>query len=1215
MIGELFEKPPARPFKPVSSVEDRDPNTIFEELDEYVLTEEIRKDLEEIVDRFIETRRTPTEETCCWIAGFFGSGKTVLVKVLGHTFANTEVVLKTGERYKVGEYFLGKHSFPQIYSTALGKQFKTKTLFANMLARDITEFPSVSLTVYRELLQESGFSSEPWIAEVELMLKKRGIWKNFLHFVEESEALPWKDVRDMATRARSIFARALCALDNKSYPNSSLAERSLDDVKNSFRITPSLVVERLLEKAEEQDPVGGRIVIILDEVGIYVGTDTDRLGDLNILAEEISRKGKGKIWLIVTSQEILEDYVRKVEQYRGQFDKIRDRFQIKITISPENVDTVVKKRLLQKKADPSKVGPLAELFRASSGILATSALLTKPSRDYHGLFTRLEELPFIESYPFMPYHIRLMQEIFNIMRYGRAPHGVTGARERAVLSVVRAILLGVKDRPPLTDSPLADMVTFDMVYDAIDEELKYIGSSERAAIESDIAQLGKRGDVKVESVAKCLFLLQSVEWVPRTVENIAALLYPAIGVEKSKLDNDVKDCLEVLKEQRWVDEIEGQYRFLRLIERSFERDVAQQEATPREIGELTQRLFQAIVKSDGLAVLEYKGIPVSVCVWVDDSEVPSATGHIELHLYSPYRAGSPSARGQLLEQVKLSSVAQPNVLYWVCEADQAFGRKVERVICTKKAIAARSLKATTDEENATLEEYRKKVSRIEEDDLPQLLRSTATTGTVIYQGQLTGLSGTRNIREVFQSEMARAAAEVFTQFDVAAYRLERDEDIGKILKWQRGELPKIYRDLQLLDARGNILTDRPVASNILLRLKSPKREERFGKALVEHFAAPPYGWDPRITRLVLAALFRNGTVAANYNGTQYLSPSETGSYEIFTRVHMFNRTEFERTEEALSHEQLEAASSVLLGVFGVKGGHTAEEIDTALKSILEDYRSTSKEAAIRTEEIGLPVSIALRGFAKNLEEIAAQASRSRRILSLAHKRQGLEETKPVFDKIKDFERRGNIERYRTIMKFSQYAAPQLASVLGDSELKEQVSSLQAGLSSPDFMDRWSDIGGVYEKLSRRYARLYVDIHAKRHELIVDVLKRLRSRPETRRLSEAKKREYFKPFEDLDCIVGEPKLDQFFKCDKCGSSLESISLELDSTIPREASKTEEEIGRYLAKETGEKEFKLLRPTEYTIKSKEDLPRVTRRIEEVSRAALKRRRAVRVRIGVE
>jgi hypothetical protein len=109
LIRELFEKDPTRPIHPIASVRQHDPTIVYEELNEYVVTDHIRSDLIEILDRFIESRSGRVEDVCCWITGFFGSGKSLFLKLLGYVLGNLSLDTKDEGKIEAGAFFLNKH--------------------------------------------------------------------------------------------------------------------------------------------------------------------------------------------------------------------------------------------------------------------------------------------------------------------------------------------------------------------------------------------------------------------------------------------------------------------------------------------------------------------------------------------------------------------------------------------------------------------------------------------------------------------------------------------------------------------------------------------------------------------------------------------------------------------------------------------------------------------------------------------------------------------------------------------------------------------------------------------------------------------------------------------------------------------------------------------------------------------------------------------------
>jgi hypothetical protein len=1217
LIGDLFDRNPKRPIDPIVKVTQHDPAVVYQELDEYVVTDEIRRDLNDFLDRFVESRLGVPPSVCAWISGFFGSGKSHFLKVLGYVLANRPIRLENGSEQGAARFFCRKHSLPQ--GLILEQELATRALFVNMLDFDREHGPGISRIIYRALLTDLGLSDVFWVAEVERMLQVRGLWEDFLSFVQRTEGQPWPEVRRMQVRARPVLARALQELDPAAYPTLELALEATRDAEKDFSLDAERLARRLLEEAEAIHPQKGRIVILLDEVGLYIGTHTDRLTELNAISELITRVGRGKVWLIATAQEALEQVIPRVEARAGQFQWIQDRFQIKVRLTPENIDTVVKKRLLQKTADKAKQQALRQLYRAHAGTLATAALIKDPARDYRSLFTRLDEEEFVAAYPLLPYHVRLMQEAFGALRSrGGASQDLTG-RERAVLGVVRATLIGVRDRQGLADRPLGELATFDMVYDAIDEELRAVRSAQQAVIEHDIAGLGEREGVRVDAVAKALFLLQQVgDWLPCTVENISAVLYPRLGAEKQELEKGVRACLAALREGVWVTEEEGKYRFLSEVERTFEQDVARQTANEPEKRQLTQEILKSVLKD--LKSYNYRNLrSFNVRITADDVEVTSK-GQLALVVYSPMRAANEPA---LLDSLFSPSIRNRDTVYWIAGPDERFETALERVICVREALKEHEAKAQSEDEQRALMQHRRAMEILRDDDLPRLLSNALATGTILYQGDDQLLDGRKGLREIFNEQMKELVKELFTEFHHAAYAVERDEHIGAILTWQGGALPRIYQDVQLVDDQGQILVERPVAARILEEVGRRKAAhlENTGRAIVDHFEAPPYGWDPRIVRLTLATLFRNGSISVTLDGKEYVSAKEPGAHEAFTNARSFNRAHFTPGQQ-VTPEQRDRAAQLISEIFGRWGGQTVEEVDAALREALSPLLEEGKRLTAIATTVDLPVADGLRSLVTVMEEILDASTFSRRVLRFLNDERlaTLRDQVPVLQKLRNFEDGENITRYQHICHFADIVERQLITVIGDGDVEEQVDALNQRLRATDFLDRWPDIVSGYEALRGLYVQAYQSRHRERQQRVEEALQQLRDHPLLAELTSGERARRLHPLTELVCEEIGPAVDegQDFVCRRCRSTLADLSYHLELIELRQEKirrELNEEWAEGQIQDEGEVEYVEGLKAEQEINSVEEMSELTTRMQVVAERALATGRRVRAKVEIK
>ena len=84
IIRDLFEKEIDRPIQGVVTIGNENDDQKKQELEEYVCTDEITKSFRTFFRRYRESINSPTEKIGVWITGFFGSGKSHFLKILGY---------------------------------------------------------------------------------------------------------------------------------------------------------------------------------------------------------------------------------------------------------------------------------------------------------------------------------------------------------------------------------------------------------------------------------------------------------------------------------------------------------------------------------------------------------------------------------------------------------------------------------------------------------------------------------------------------------------------------------------------------------------------------------------------------------------------------------------------------------------------------------------------------------------------------------------------------------------------------------------------------------------------------------------------------------------------------------------------------------------------------------------------------------------------------
>lgn len=536
---------------------------------------------------------------------------------------------------------------------------------------------------------------------------------------------------------------------------------------------------------------------------------------------------------------------------------------------------------------------------------------------------------------------------------------------------------------------------------------------------------------------------------------------------------------------------------------------------------------------------------------------------------------------------------------------------MERIKCLEKALQTRLEKAQSQEEFRELEKPRREAEILKEDELPRLLTNAACEGKIILHGEEISLDGKKKFPEISNHYMKELVEDLFTEYHHAAFRLEKDEHIGAILTWQGGQLPKIYSELKLIDDHGIILTDRTVASRILseIRRRIDEGFENTGAAISDRFEAPPYGWDPRIVRLVLATLFRNGSVLVELHGKEYASPSEPGAAEAFINSRAFDKARFSLGEE-ITPEQREEARKIIAEVFGESTGHAIEEIDSSIKDIVKTHLEDCTRLSTIASTLSLPTAPSLASLQNALKMIDEAPTRSRQILTFL-KEDTIKEIRSnigILRKMVKFEKEKGIDSYKDIQYFAKNIAGHL--IITGAASQDEVDSLNSDLASKDLIDRWPEILSKFRTLREKYFSNYSSLHKERKEKVSLALASLKH---TESKKKGEEKNIFSPLTSLLCkIEGMIKEGgEMYVCNHCKTQLSELKFQLE-VIENRKGEIKRKLDSILRPQ--EKEAKGFKESK-EIKSSEDMRELTDRMLESAEKAIAKGKNVRVDVKLE
>lgn len=580
-IKELFVKPIDRPINGVIKADQRDDESIWQELDEYVTTKQVTEYLRRFFDAYLATVDNPTDPTIAarmgvWVSGFFGSGKSHFIKILSYLLSNLEATHPgNGEKRRAAQFFESKIKDPLLIGDVRrAVAGKTDVILFNIDSKadaksDRDAILQVFLRVFNEMQGLSG--DAPHVAHMERHLISKGSFDVFKVAFKASNGNEWDAERDAVDFLRDDVIAGLSAALKMSAES---AGKWFDDARDTYRINIEGFADLVRAYLDAKGP-GHRIVFLVDEVGQFIGKNTQLMLNLQTITEELGVRCKGRAWVIVTSQEDIDATLGEANQARtNDFSKITGRFHTRLSLSSSNTDEVISQRLLEK--TPEAKAALAAVWRAKGDIINNQLSFA----DHAVAFRRFKGADdHAAHYPFAPYQFQLLQKVFESIRKVGATGRHLARGERSMLDAFQTAAVGNGDK---------DIDAFVPLYDFYPSIESFLDSSVKRAIDqaSESPALEK-WDIKL---LRALFLIRYQEAIKATVDNLATLCLDRVDADKLALKRQIQESLARLERQNLVSRNGDLWFFLTNEERDVSQEIKSVDISSAEVARLVSEL-------------------------------------------------------------------------------------------------------------------------------------------------------------------------------------------------------------------------------------------------------------------------------------------------------------------------------------------------------------------------------------------------------------------------------------------------------------------------------------------------------------------------------------------------------------------------------------------------------------------------------------------------
>ncbi len=611
-LKNIFKKPVDRPIEGVIKADDE--ASLRLEIEEYVLTNEVEKRME----LFLDAYNTYVGANGVWVSGFFGSGKSHLLKILALLLENRKI-----DGVSAIDMFLPKCAENEILCGDLKRAvaIPSKSILFNIDQKaDVISKTQIDalLAVFVKVFDETCgyYGKQGHIAQFERDMDSRGLYAEFKVAYQFISGKDWHKGREQALLESQNIAKAYAKATGD--PESS-ALGILDKYRNQYRVSIEDFADQVNAYVELQGP-GFRLNFFVDEVGQYIAENVKLMTNLQTIAESLATKCRGRAWVIVTAQEDMNAVLGEMgQQQSNDFTKIQARFANRMKLTSADVAEVIQKRLLLK--NDAGVQLLTDVYHNQSNNFKTLFDFADGSQSYRNFQDRDN---FIHSYPFIPYQFALFQSaIANLSQHNAFEGKHSSVGERSMLGVFQQVAMQIGSHQ------IGQLATFDLMFEGIRTALK--SNIQRAILQSE-KHLDGPFAIRL---LKTLFLVKYVKEFKPTLRNLCVMMLDGFNQDLPQLRKSVEEALLLLEQQTYIQHNGDLYEYLTDEEKDVEEEIKNTDVETTDVAaELEKIIFDHVVKNKKIRY-EENGQDYPYSRKLDD-RLHGREYELTMHIISPF---------------------------------------------------------------------------------------------------------------------------------------------------------------------------------------------------------------------------------------------------------------------------------------------------------------------------------------------------------------------------------------------------------------------------------------------------------------------------------------------------------------------------------------------------------------------------------------------------
>ncbi|MEW6366713.1 MAG: BREX system P-loop protein BrxC [Acidobacteriota bacterium] len=845
---EIFQRDPSTSRllnDGVATVEEtRTPNeidTLRYELEHFVCEGQYKEGMIRILESYIGSVDS-TVQPAAWISGFYGCGKSHLLKMLRHLWVDTMFADGATAR-GLAQLPLEVQDLLRELGT-LGKRCGGLHAVSGKLPSG--EGSNVRLTILSIISRSKGLPETLPETRFCLWLMRNGNYEKVRRAVEAEGRDFLRELSDLYVSP--VLARAILDADPTFAPDINQVHATLEA---QFRDVHEISTMEFTRLTREILSVDGRVpctVVVLDEVQLFIGDSAQRSAEVQEVAEALCKQLDSRVMLIGAGQTALAGSVPMLQRLRG-------RFTISVELSDLDVETVTRRVVLAKKAD--RVKAVKECLDHHAGEidrqLAGTAIASRVD----------DQTILVDDYPLLPVRRRFWE---HSLRAVDVPG--TTAQLRTQLRIVHD---AVRDT---AEQPLGTVVPGDFIFGQLQTDLLRTGVLLRES-DQTIQKLddGTPSGKLARRLCGLIFLIRKLPrgqagavGVSATPEMLSDLLVSDLGSDGTLLRKDVPLVLEQLVRDGKLIKLDDGYSLQTREGSEWDREFhnRQSRLAGDESGISNKRsaLIAAAISDaiGGIRLVHGRSKAPRKLVLQFGGDAPTGEGH-EIPVW--VRDGWGESESRVLNDARAAGTESPIVYVFVSKS-RAEDLK-QAIVDAEAARSTIDFKGTPNTDEGR-EAFNAMTTRRGEAEVRRnaILREVIENSKVLQGGgaERLELSFVEKVRTAAEASLDR----LFPHFRVA----DHDKWDGVISRARSGD----ESALQVVDWH-----DKPEKHPVCSAIRSAIGAGKRGKEVRSFFENSPYGWPRDAVDGALIVLHTAGQVRVGHGGVQ-LKPGQLDQAKI-----------------------------------------------------------------------------------------------------------------------------------------------------------------------------------------------------------------------------------------------------------------------------------------------------------------------------------------------